>query len=250
MVSPVEFALLAVGGGVAAFVNTAAGAGSLISLRVLMFLGLPADVANGTNRLPVLVSSLAAARGLGRAGMLPKNALVRTAIPTCIGAGIGALGASFAPERIMRYALIAVLVFVAFVSFRKPKKIEGDPPTPHVDTKSLVGLFVSGLYAGFIQAGVGLLMLHTLTALARFDFVRANALKVAVVALLSVVSLSVFVWADKVDFTLGAIMSLGALVGAELGVRYALKAGDKLKVFVVVVDALACAVLLWQTWSS
>jgi uncharacterized protein len=248
MISVTDAALLTVAGGVAAFVNTAAGAGSLISLRALMFLGLPADVANGTNRLPVLVSSLTAAVRLKGAGMLPENAVTKSVIPTSMGAAIGSLAASYTPERAMRFALISVLVLVAVVTFRKAKPVEEERPPPRIDGKVTAGLFLSGLYAGFLQAGVGLVMLHTLTALARFDFVRANALKVTVVAWLSVVSLAIFFATGKVDLPMGLTMSVGAIVGSELGVRYALRAGEKLKVFVVIVDAVACVVLLAQSF--
>jgi hypothetical protein len=244
-------AFLLAGVGLAAgFINTAAGAGSLLSLRALMLLGMGADVANGTNRVPVLVQSLVAARGFDKAGALDRPGVLRAAAPSSVGAVAGAVLASVLPEHTMRWVLIVVLLGIAFAGLRAAKKpatdasAEAAPKTLVLDLKTTLWLFIAGAYGGFLQAGVGLVLLYALAGVARLDYARANALKVFAVALFTIPALGVFVLAGKVAWLPAAAMSLGSAVGAALGVKYAVKYAQQLRVVVVVVDVAACAILV------
>ena len=269
--SVLHVAVLASAGCAAGFINTAAGAGSLVSLRALMLLGVPADVANGTNRLPVLAQSMAAALGFDAKGSLDRKAIWRVALPTTAGAIVGALVASRLPEHEMRYVLIVVLFVMGLVSLRKtkpkarqtqPARTEGgigpsdNPPSDSPDEPAPSGfgffaaLAFAGLYGGFLQAGVGLVLLFALSTVGGYDMIRANALKVVVVGIFTVAALAVFVVSGKVDYAAGAIMSVGSVTGARLAVAYAMGHAEKLKRFAVLVDAVACAVLLYREWAG
>lgn len=250
-ISAVEAGILAAAGLVAGFVNTAAGAGSLLSLRALMLVGIPADVANGTNRVPVLAQSLVAARGFSKHQPIAIGELARSAIPASLGALAGSLGASFTPERLMRYLLIGVLLGVALIglwgAFRKRDATETDPAAAlELRPATVAWLFVSGLYGGFLQAGVGLVLLFALGSVARLDLVRANALKVATVAVFSVIAAAVFVARGQVAWPHALAMTVGSVIGARLGVAYAIGYARQLQVFVVIVDVAACAWLVWR----
>lgn len=251
--APWQLAILAAVGLVAGFVNTVAGAGSLLSLRALMLFGLSAPVANGTNRVPVVAQSIAATLGFSKAGKLPRAAIVAASIPACAGALAGSVGASYVPDRPMKILLIVVLFFVGLLGLRPAKKNEQAEKlddegvvrackTPVV----MVWLFFAGAYGGFLQAGVGLVLLHALGTVGRIDLVRANALKVVVVAIFSIVAAAVFVARGQVVWVPAAAMALGSIVGARLAVAYAISWAQRLKVFVVVVDLVACVVLLAQ----
>ena len=249
-ISAAEAAILAAAGLAAGFVNTAAGAGSLLSLRALMVTGLPADIANGTNRVPVLAQSLVAARGFSQHQPIGARDVVRAAVPACLGALVGSFAATFTPERVMRFLLIGVLLGVAvlgLVTARKSAKAEEDAaPELVLRPATAAWLFVSGLYGGFLQAGVGLILLFALGSVARLGLVRANGLKVATVAVFSVVATAVFVARGQVAWPHALVMSVGAMIGARLGVAYAVRYARQLQVFVVAVDVLACAWLLWR----
>ncbi|NUO53603.1 MAG: sulfite exporter TauE/SafE family protein [Polyangiaceae bacterium] len=249
-ISALDAALLAGAGLAAGFVNTAAGAGSLLTLRALMLTGLPADFANGTNRVPVLAQSLVAAHGFSKHVPLQRQELLRAAGPSCAGALFGSLAATVTPERVMRFLLIGVLLGVAFLGLwtaRRGKKKVEDPAERLVLTPgSTFWLFLSGLYGGFLQAGVGLILLFALGSVAKLNLVRANALKVGTVAIFSVVTAVVFIARGQVAWPHAGAMSLGAMLGAALGVRYAVKYAAQLQVFVVVVDVVACIALVWK----
>jgi len=252
-ISAAEAAILAAAGLAAGFVNTAAGAGSLLSLRALMITGLPADIANGTNRVPVLLQSLVAARGFSRHQPIAARDLAKAAGPACAGALVGSVAATFTPERAMRYLLIGVLLAVAvlgLVTARRAARREGTGDEHRTELElrpaTVAWLFVSGLYGGFLQAGVGLVLLFALGSVARLDLVRANGLKVATVAVFSVVATAVFVLRGQVAWVHAIVMSVGAVIGARLGVAYAVRYARQLQVFVVAVDVLACAWLVWR----
>jgi uncharacterized membrane protein YfcA len=262
LLSPAHVALLVAVGFAAGFVNTAAGAGSLLSLRALMLLGVPANISNATNRLPVLAQSIAASLGFDKGGQLDRANVARAAIPASLGSIAGALAASYVPEKAMRYILIVALLGMAIVSAvggrrSRPKneassaeKSDGDKPAPAAPDlrkpAAIAWLFVAGMYGGFLQAGVGLVLLFALTSVAGYDMVRANALKVIVVALFTIVSLGVFMLRGEVDYAAGLVMSIGAIPGARLAVKYAMGQGERLKRLVVACDVVACAVLLYR----
>jgi uncharacterized membrane protein YfcA len=260
-VTATEAALLAAVGLVAGVVNTVAGAGSLLSLRALMLLGLPADVANGTNRVAVLVQSTTAARGLDPARTIDRASVVRAVVPSSLGALAGAIGASLLPERVLRWVLIVVLLGVAVTSALPTKKAAPHPANgageaeagsseaasdgPLVLTRATTAwLFVAGAYGGFLQAGVGLVLLFALGRVAGLGLVRANALKAIAVACFTLFALAVFVARGQVAWGPALAMSAGAFAGAKLGVAYALRWSSQLKVAVVVADVVACVVLV------
>ncbi|MBL9023156.1 MAG: sulfite exporter TauE/SafE family protein [Myxococcales bacterium] len=249
-ITALEAILLGAVGLVAGFVNTAAGAGSLLSLRALMLVGLPADLANGTNRVPVLAQSFVAAHGFAKHRPIVVPELLKAAIPASLGALAGSLAATFTPERLMRYLLIGVLLGVAFVglwgAFRKRGAADAEAKALELGPATTAWLFLSGLYGGFLQAGVGLILLFALGSVARLGLVHANALKVTTVAIFSVVAALVFVLRGQVAWPHALAMSAGSVLGARLGVAYAVGYAKQLQVFVVIVDVAACAWLVWR----
>ncbi len=255
--APWELCVLVLVGGAAGFVNTVAGAGSLLSLRALMLMGLPAPIANGTNRIPILAQSLVASFAFRKAGKLPRAAIVAASVPACFGAAAGSVAASYVPDRPMRYVLIVVLFFVGVLGLRKSKRAASNEALSEEAVVALCKarktagwLFFAGAYGGFLQAGVGLVILYALASVGGLDLVRSNALKVVVVAIFSIVACGVFVARGQVVWTAAAAMACGSVVGARLAVAYALAWAERLKVFVVVVDVVACAALLGQEITS
>jgi uncharacterized membrane protein YfcA len=222
--------VLAVAGLVAGFVNTMAGGGSLLTLPALMLLGLPAEIANGTNRVSVLAQSLSGAWLFHEEGKLDRSALVPVLAPTVSGSLIGAVVASRAPRAILEPALIVTMVVVALLMAFRPKLVtasEDEQPRP-VRGRALLGLFAAGLYGGFIQAGVGFVLLSVLGGMLRYDLVRANALKLACTTIFGVVGLTVFVVAAQVEWLPGLALAVATVVGSQLGVRFTLRVDQRL----------------------
>lgn len=222
---------LSAAGVAAGFLNTMAGGGSLLTLPVLMLLGLPADVANGTNRLSVLSQSVSGLVGFARAGKLDRRGLPAVVVPAALGSLLGAAAASVSPRWLLKPALLAAMVAVAIAMTLKPKagaapKGEGGEAGEAAPPRGFgaLALFGAGLYGGFVQAGVGFLLLAALGTLLRYDLVRANALKLACTAAFGALSLAVFASAGQVAWKPALVLALATVVGSQLGVRFALSA--------------------------
>ena len=91
MTSWVEVVLLALAGLLAGYVNSIAGAGSLLTLPALIFTGLDAVAANATNRVAVLFQNVAAIVAFGRAGHgKPSRAALWLSLPAIATSALGA----------------------------------------------------------------------------------------------------------------------------------------------------------------
>jgi len=77
----IPYAILFLAGGVAGVLNVVAAGGSFLTLPLLIFLGLPASVANGTNRVAILLQNIGAVWGFHRYGVLDWRAILWAAIP-------------------------------------------------------------------------------------------------------------------------------------------------------------------------
>lgn len=237
---------LAAVGFVSGFLNILAGGGSLLTLPLLIFLGLPAAVANGTNRIGVLCQNLAAIGAFRRHGVLPMKLALLCTAPALVGSWLGALWAVEVDEQLFRRLLAVIMIGVLAVILWDPaRRLQGVERhfTPLRLTVLLVSFFVIGIYGGFVQAGVGFLILPALLVHG-FDLVRGNAVKIFVVLLLTVPALAVFIWHDQIDWLLGAVLATGNASGGWLASRVAVKKGHAWIKRVVAVTVLVLALKL------
>lgn len=242
------YGLLALAGIAAGFINVLAGGGSLLTLPALMLLGMPAGIANGTNRLAVVTQSISGVIAYRRSGKLDTGAIAPVVIPTVLGAACGATAAAWAPEAILEPVLLGTMVVMALVMLVRPKLVAPDETEGPVSWRerpwALVGLFGAGLYGGFVQAGVGFVLLAVLGGTLRFDMVRANALKLVCTSLFGVVALGIFVFADQVEWISATVLALATVAGSQLGVRFAVKASPKILRGIVFVAVLASVIAI------
>ena len=218
--------VLAAAGVLGGFINTVAGGGSMLTVPALILLGLPADVANGTNRVGILQQSLTGVRGFNEAGKLDRSAILPMLAPTVSGAVLGALASVWLDPDVLKFVLLGAMIAIAALMLLFPEVIA---PPEGTKTYSLrerpagfLMLFGAGLYGGFVQAGVGFVLIAALAAGLRYDLVRTNALKVVCTALFSIASLVVFVSTGRVAWIPGLILAGGMTVGALISVRFAL----------------------------
>jgi uncharacterized membrane protein YfcA len=240
-----ELGLLALAGVVAGALNVVAGGGSFLILPMLLFVGLPASLANGTNRVGVLAQNLAGIIGFHRHGAMDWAWSLKASVPAMIGAGLGVWAAlaipDFAFRRILSVAMVAVTVWSLLNRQRGAASGEVKPPSHWM---VVLGFFVVGLYGGFIQAGVGFLVLAITTA-AGMDLVRGNAVKLLTVMMLTVISLVVFAGAGQVDWPRGLALAAGNWAGAIIGVRMAVLKGHGWLQKVVTATVILFAIALW-----
>jgi len=241
-----ELIALAVAGLVAGAINVIAGGGSFLILPLLIFFGLPASLANGTNRVGVLSQNLGGILGFHRHRAVDWPWALKASIPAMAGAALGVWAAlevpDFAFKRILSVAMLVVTIWSLVNQGRKPVATQELKPPTHWFV--VAGFFVVGLYGGFIQAGVGFLVL-AITSAAGMDLVRGNAVKLLSVMLLTLLSLAVFAGAGQVDWPRGLALAVGNWAGAVIGVRMAVLKGHAWLQQVVTVTVILFAILLW-----
>jgi uncharacterized membrane protein YfcA len=209
----------------AGFINTLAGSGSLITLPLLIFLGLPATVANGTNRVAILMQNVVGVSSFRQQKVLDVRGGLMLAAPATVGAIIGAQIAVNLNEEVMRIVIGALMVVMILI---RPKRwLEGRSEA--VDHRftwlQLLIFFAIGVYGGFIQAGVGIFLLAGLVLNAGYDLVRGNAVKVLIVLCFTVAALAVFVINGQVVWAIGLILGVGNMLGAWVAARMAVERG-------------------------
>lgn len=239
--------LLLLGGGViAGFVNTVAGGGSVVTIPILVEI-VGASVANGTNRVAILMQQLGAVAGFQRGKAIPWSEVWPLAPPVVIGAVGGAYIATTVSADTMKQIFAAVIVLVAVSVLVKPSRwIGGGMPRLHQPWRWIVFLAI-GFYGGFIQAGVGFLLLAGLVLGSGFGLVKGNAAKVTLILLYTPLVLILFASADQVDLAVGLVLGVGNMTGAWIASNLAVKKGAGWIRWVLVGAALAAAARMLLT---
>jgi uncharacterized membrane protein YfcA len=237
--------ILMIIGLMAGIINTLAGGGSNLSLPALMMYGLPADVANATNRVSVLMQSITATRGFYKRDKIEKSAVKDSFIPILLGGLVGAVFASYIDVELLKPLLLGTMIVVSlWVVLKSDIKTEAQSTQKSCfDSKfSLLATFAAGFYGGFVQAGVGFVLLATFVGVLNYDLLRANAMKVVATVIFTSIALLVFILRDQIAWLPGIILGLGSIAGAQLAVKFAVEVQAKtLKIMVLVMTIFASA---------
>lgn len=241
----VEVILLVAAGVVSGALNVVAGGGSFLILPILLFMGLPSPLANGTNRVGILAQNFVGTVGFHQHGAMDWPWSLQASIPTMIGAAVGVWAALDIPDLAFRRTLSIAMVVVTVWSLlnrQNPGAASDVKPPSH--WLVVLGFFIVGVYGGFIQAGIGFLILAITTA-AGMDLVRGNAVKLLTVMMLTIISLIAFAAAGQVDWPRGLALAAGNWAGAIIGVRMAVLKGHGWLQKVVTATVILFAVALW-----
>jgi uncharacterized membrane protein YfcA len=211
-----EIIILTTAGILAGFINTLSGGGSVISLSLLILLGLPANIANGTNRINIFFQSLSSVGSFARQKMFTSMKPVWLGIPATVGSVIGAISAVDVNKKVIEIAITSAMVIMVFFLFYKPDKWLKENThllSEKIKWWQIVIFFAVGFYGGFIQVGVG------------YDLVKANAVKNLIVFFYAIFALSVFMINGQVNYLYGLILSGGSIIGALIASYLAVKKG-------------------------
>ena len=226
-----EYAGLLAAGLAAGFINTLAGSGSLVTLPALMFIGqLPAPVANGTNRIGLVLQNVVAVGSFRSQNVLDLKGGLWLACPATAGAILGATIAVDLDHQTMQNVIGGLMAVMLVVLLVRPARwirpaVEVEQVAHRPGWKSLVLFFLVGIYGGFLQAGIGVFMLASLVLGAGYDLVRANAVKVLIILCYTPLALAIFVSRGQVNWSLGLVLALGNMVGAWIAARTAVRRG-------------------------
>ena len=243
-----EYPLLILAGFVAGFMNTMAGGGSLLTLPLLIFLGLPAAVANGTNRVAIFMSTLSATAGFKSKGVSNFPFNIYLGFSGLIGALIGARIAIDIKGELFNKILAIIMILVVLLIVFKPK-ISYSELMERLTGKhlfvSMIAFFFIGIYGGFINAGIGFVIMLFLYYYNRLDLVKVNATKVVIVLIYTSGALITFAMADKVNWTYGIFLATGNFIGGWTSSRWSVKKGENtIKIFLLIIVVLM-SIKLW-----
>lgn len=245
-----DYLILAAVGGVAGTVNVVAGGGSFLTLPTMIFLGLPPTMANGTNRIAILLQNVGAVWGFDRHRVVQWSWVKLAALPILAGAGLGTWIAVSVGDEAFRKSLSIIMAAVALWTLWSPmdRRDAEDLLADRGDLKGRIlltlGFLLVGVYGGYVQAGVGFLIL-ALAAAAGLDLVRGNALKVLVTLIFTPLALGLFAFQGHVDWDAGLALACGNVAGGLVGVRITVLKGHDWVKKAVTVAVVIFAIRLW-----
>ncbi len=226
-------------------INTLAGGGSLITLPIMIFLGIPPTIANGTNRIQLIFQNIFAIYGFKSKGISNFKFSSWLALSALIGSIIGAYIAIDFPEELFKKVLSIIMILVMFSILLKNKSelIENN----NIKNKwiSVLCFFFIGIYGGFIHAGVGFLMILVLSKVNNIRLSQSNSIKVFVALIFSTIAFIIFLSEDKINWIYGINIGIGSGLGGWLASRWSYDKSDKTLKIILSFVILIMSIKLW-----
>ena len=234
--------LLVLAGFATAFINVMAGGGSAVSLIILVPMLGPIE-ANATNRVAILAANILGTSNFARKKLVPWKMSFSLVVPSLIGTGAGAWVATVVSPDTIRTAFGVVLIGVALSVLLKPSAWLTEQVEPRLGRWGRWAAFLAiGFYGGFIQVGVGFLLISGLVLGCGLDLVKGSAAKMFLIAVYTALAVLIFVWADQINWGVGLVMAIGNSTGAYLGTRLAIEKGARLIRWLLAMASVAVAV--------
>jgi uncharacterized protein len=189
-----------------------------VTVPLLIFLGVPPVAANGTNRVALIFQNISGTLGFYRGGVRQLRTALWLALPALVGSLCGAWLAVEIDPLLFKRVLGGILPLAALLVVSKPSFARGEASPCQGRPRGLLFLlfFLVGLYGGFIQIGVGVFILLLLIPLGGYDLNNANAIKVSVILVYTLLALAIFAWHGQVIWLVGLVLALGNSLGAWL----------------------------------
>ena len=243
------YLLLVAVGILVGIINTMSGGGSLLTLPVLIFVGLPSNIANGTNRIAVLIQTFFNIAGYKSKGAIGKSPFpFYLSISATVGAVIGAkLAIDIRGELFNKILAIVMITVVGFMVFRPKQNFNelADRITGKYLKYSIIIFFFIGIYGGFIQAGTGIFILLALSSINHLTLIKSNVIKVLVIFTYSIAALFMFGINLKLDWAAGLTLASGQAVGGWFTSRWSINKGDGIVKIFLIIMVMGMAIKLW-----
>lgn len=216
-------------GAIAAVINVNAGGGSSLTLPALIFLGLDSATANGTNRIAILMQNVSSIYTFKKAKYEQFNLSMKLSLITLPGAILGALTAINIDDELFNTILgiIMIVITIAMIFPSSKSKMTDDTKNKKITLPLFISFIAIGFYGGFIQIGIGFLLMAILNKMMKFSLIYVNMHKVFVVFVLTIPALLIFIISGNVNWYWGLSLGLGNALGGWWGTKHSIKKGDK-----------------------
>jgi uncharacterized protein len=231
-------------GTIAGFINVNAGGGSSLTLPTLIFMGLDAPIANGTNRIGLIIQNMFAVASFRKNKVQNFKKSSFLALFTLPGAVIGAAAATQVSNVLFQKILGGVLIFIVLSLFMSPA-YKNENKKPHLERSWFIypALFGIGFYGGFIQVGVGFLFMAALYHLLRVNLILVNMHKVFIILIYTIPAFVIFLYTGNINWKYGLILAAGNGIGGWWGAHAAVKGGEKI---IRIILGIAIAVMAFK----
>jgi len=245
--SSTDIVILLAGGIFAGIINAMAGGGSMLTVPLLVLAGVPGGAANGSNRVGILTSNISAFVSFRREGKTVQlNELSAIIAPAIAGSLVGAFGISQLTDETFETVFGLLMIPLIILTINKPKPNLDAQPWPLATTIGV--FFLIGIYAGAIQAGVGLVLLAALSR-SGLDLITANVVKVVFTIFATLIALPVFIIQGNVRWGPAIVLAIGLSLGGWVGAKFAVRGGEKPIRIVMTIAAIALALNLLDFWT-
>ncbi len=244
----VQYLLIFIVGILSSFINVNAGGGSAISVGLLTLLGVPVSIANGTNRVGVFTAGVSSVKTFRRNGKLDVKGAIPFALLAIIGSILGAYTASvLSPEIFKKYLAVSLLFVISTLFIPKASKKECDTSNIKVLISYPLMLLV-GFYGGFIQAGVGFLIMALYRHLQNLDLVQINARKMLITTLFTFPAILIFAIKGQINWGYALVLAVGNYLGATIATKASINKGDTFVKYILAIAMFLIALKFFNIW--
>lgn len=239
-----EIFLLMTVGVIAGWLNVMAGGGSLLTVPVMLFMDVPAPVANGTNRIAILAQNITAVYAFFRKGFSD----FKLSLSLSLAASIGAVGGAFVGVQLdgvwfnRTLAIVMILVMLVMATGKKKSHNNNENSEPKNLILGHFCMIGAGFWGGFIQVGVGFILMPILHRVMGFNLVRVNMYKVFVVLSYTIVALFIFATQLELLWWAGLGLAVGNSIGGWYGAHTTIHKGE-VWIKAVMYIALSCFII-------
>ena len=241
--TPESVIILFIVGIIAGFLNVTAGGGSTLTLPALIFLGLDSSMANGTNRIAILIQNISAVYSFKKEKYHELKASFLLALFTLPGAVAGALIAVELDNELFQ-KILAIIMIGIILSMFFPQKKSNSAEKSKISFATAVSMIGIGFYGGFIQVGVGFIIMASLKHIMKLNLVLVNMHKVFVVLIYTIPALIIFILTNNVNWFLGLSLAAGNATGGWWGAKISVRKGAEFIKVVLVIAIFIIALKL------
>lgn len=236
-------------GAFTAFINVLSGGGSALVLPILIMMGMDAVTANGTNRIAILALTISAVISMKKSQVSDFKFSLKMSLFTLPGVLLGAYYAQFISTEsfkdILGWVIFMIICFMIMPdSFRKSivSKLSIYPKLIYLSM-----LFV-GFYGGFLQVGVGFILMLFLQSFLDLDLVKVNMHKVFIVLVYTIPALFIFAYNGKIEWLPGIVLAIGNSFGAWWSAKLSIKKGDNFIKFFLVISLVLISLKMFEVF--
>ena len=214
----------------------------------MIFMGLPPVVANGTNRIALFVQNIFATAGFRSKGVSAWPYSGYLSVSALIGAILGAQISVEISGQLFNRILAIVMIGVMLITIFNPLKSNAFK-NEQLDTKhqiiGVISFFFVGIYGGFIQAGVGFIIIAVLSLVNKMNLVKVNSAKVFIVLIYTSSAIVIFALNGKINWYWGLTLAIGNSIGGWVGSRWQVEKGEKWVKRILLIMVIAMSLKLW-----